>query len=238
MDVSNQLLQAILDSSDDAVITKDLSGRITGWNAGAERMYGFKVEEVLGKPISILGPPGKWLEILPILKRIQHGDRIEHYETQRRHRDGQILWVSISISPLKDDEGAIVGAVTIERDVSARRLMDRGANVALPSDADVSVIHKDLKGIVRHWSDGAAKMFGYSAEEMVDKPVTVLMPPDHRDDMSAIIERIKNNQIVHEFVTQRITKSGDAITVSIDASPLTDHGGGLIGVRSVARQLS
>ena len=113
------LLASIVESSDDAIITKTSKGIITSWNHGAETIYGFSAEEVIGKPISILVPPGYTDEVPDILERIKQGEGIHHYETVRRRKDGQIIHVSVSISPIKDKEGRIIGASTIARDITA-----------------------------------------------------------------------------------------------------------------------
>ena len=113
------LLASIVESSDDAIITKTSKGIITSWNSGAEKIYGFSAREAIGKPISILTPPNYDDEVPEILERIGQGESIRHYETVRRRKDGQIINVSVSISPVKDKQGRIVGASTIARDITA-----------------------------------------------------------------------------------------------------------------------
>jgi PAS domain S-box-containing protein len=114
-------LAAIVDSSDDAILTKTLEGEIVTWNAGAERLYGYAPEEVIGKNVSVLTPPGSNDQLAMLLERFSHGRSVEHYETVRLHKDGTPVDVSLSISPIKDAAGAIVGASSIARDVSERR---------------------------------------------------------------------------------------------------------------------
>jgi len=117
-------LAAIIESSDDAIIGKTLEGTITSWNRGAERLYGYTVKEVLGKPISMLSPPDLPDEVPQILARLQRGERIDHYETQRMHKDGTRLDVSLTISPIRDASGRIIGASKIARDITARKQME------------------------------------------------------------------------------------------------------------------
>jgi PAS domain S-box-containing protein len=114
-------LAAIVESSFDAIIAKDLDGTISSWNTGAERLYGYADSEVLGKNISLLTPPDHADEIPTILNRIKLGQQVEHYETVRRRKNGDIVDVSITVSPLHDSGGAIVGASVIARDISERR---------------------------------------------------------------------------------------------------------------------
>jgi len=114
-------LAAVVESSSDAIIAKDLTGTILSWNSGAERLYGYAPSEVVGRNIAMLAPPGNVDEIPAILHRIKIGERIERYETVRRRKDGQAVDVSITVSPIYDGKGAIVGASTIARDISERR---------------------------------------------------------------------------------------------------------------------
>ena len=113
--------EAIIGSSDDAILSKDREGIVTSWNPGAERLYGYTPDEVIGEPISILIPESRAGEELRILERILAGERVEHYETERRRKDGEIVTVSLTISPIRDPSGEITGASVIARDFSDRR---------------------------------------------------------------------------------------------------------------------
>ena len=114
-------LVAIVESSDDAIISKDLNGRIATWNKGAERLFGYAEEEVIGKPITILIPPERLQEEVDILDRIRRGERIEHFETERRRKDGSLIDISLSISPVADEAGRIIGASKIARDITEQK---------------------------------------------------------------------------------------------------------------------
>jgi len=114
-------LASIVVSSHDAIISKDMSGTITTWNDAAELLFGYTSEEVIGRPITILIPPDRQTEELSILERISRGDRIENYETVRRRKDGSSIDVSLTISPVRNAEGRIVGASKIARDITARK---------------------------------------------------------------------------------------------------------------------
>jgi len=117
-------LAAIVDSSDDAIIGKTLEGRITSWNRGAERLYGYTAADVLGQPIALLIPPDMPDELPAILERLRRGERIEHYETQRLRKDGTRREVSLTISPIRDSAGRIIGASKIARDITDRKRAD------------------------------------------------------------------------------------------------------------------
>ncbi|HKD19687.1 MAG TPA: PAS domain-containing sensor histidine kinase [Thermoanaerobaculia bacterium] len=115
---------AIVESSDDAIISKSLDGTITSWNQAAQRMFGYTAEEIVGKPISVLMPPERHDDLESILGRIRKGERVEHYETVRVAKDGHRIDVSVSVSPVKDRNGRIVGAAKIARDISKRRRLE------------------------------------------------------------------------------------------------------------------
>jgi PAS domain S-box-containing protein len=116
-----QRFAAIVQFSDDAIITKDLNGIITSWNPAAERIFGYSAEEIVGQPVLILIPPERHDEEPVILDRIRQGERIEHYETVRRRKDGTDIDISLTVSPIKDADGTVVGASKIARDISERK---------------------------------------------------------------------------------------------------------------------
>jgi PAS domain S-box-containing protein len=118
-------LAAIVESSDDAIISKDLNGIIATWNRGAERLFGYQAEEVIGRPISILMPPDRINEQPQILERIRRGEHLEHYQTIRRRKDGRLIEISLTISPIKNADGKIVGASKIVRNITRQKQAER-----------------------------------------------------------------------------------------------------------------
>jgi PAS domain S-box-containing protein len=116
-----QRFAAIIQFSEDAIISKDLNGIITPWNPGAERLFGYSAEDVIGKPVTLLIPPERQDEEPMILDQVRRGERVEHYETVRRRKDGTHIDISLTVSPIKDAEGRIVGASKIARDISERK---------------------------------------------------------------------------------------------------------------------
>ena len=119
-----QLLQAIVDSSDDAIISKDLNGIITSWNKSAERLFGYTEAEAIGQPITMLIPSDRIDEEPQILARIKAGERVDHFETVRQRKDGRLLEISVTISPVRDHTGVVVGASKIARDITERKRAD------------------------------------------------------------------------------------------------------------------
>jgi len=117
----SRLLSAIVDSSDDAIVSKDLNGTITSWNKSAERLFGYTAEEIIGKPVTLLIPPDRQDEEPQIIARLKAGERVDHFETLRRRKDGTLLDISLTISPVRDEQGQIVGASKIARDITERQ---------------------------------------------------------------------------------------------------------------------
>lgn len=118
---TTQWLAAIVESSDDAIVSKTLDGIITSWNRGAERIFGYSAGEIIGKPILVLIPPDRLNEETEIIRRIRAGEHVEHFETIRRCKDGTLIDVSLTVSPIKDANGKIVGASKISRDITEKK---------------------------------------------------------------------------------------------------------------------
>ena len=121
---AEQILRSIIGNSDDAIITKNLDGIISSWNKSAERAFGYAAEEVIGKSITILIPPNRPDEELAILSRIRSGEHMDHYETVRRRKDGSLIDISLTVAPIKNAQGKIIGASEIARDITERKRKD------------------------------------------------------------------------------------------------------------------
>lgn len=233
-------LAAIVESSDDAIISNDLNGYIQTWNPAAERIFGYKPEEIVGRHISTLAAPERLDEIPTILARIARGDRIDHYETKRKTRDGRILTVFLTISPLRDDSGVIIGASKVARDVTEQKKAEevREQLAAIVESSDDAIISKSLEGVIRSWNRGAQRLFGYTAEEMIGKHVSVLAVPERVDEIPAILSKLARGERVEHYETRRKTKDGRILTVSLSVSPIRDASGTVIGAAKVARDIS
>ena len=124
-------IAAIVESSDDAILAKNLDGIITSWNSGAERLFGYTADEVIGKPVTILIPVDRHDEEPTILARIRRGERVDHYETIRQRKDGSLVDISLTISPVRDPDGKIIGASKIARDIGERRRAEEQQHMLL-----------------------------------------------------------------------------------------------------------
>ena len=170
-DETHALLASIVENSDDAIIGKTLDGIITSWNKGAETIYEYTAKEIIGKPVSILVPPGHPDEMPKILETIRKGGKIDHYETKRITGNGKTIFVSLTISPMKDMSGKIIGASTIARDTTERRLMEEALkkSTAILNRAQI-IAHVgnlawDVKTNNINWSDEIFRIYGYKPQE-------------------------------------------------------------------------
>ena len=124
-DKASVQLAAIVESSSDAIVGKDLQGNVTSWNAGAERMFGYAAGEMLGRSITRIIPMDRQSDEEKILGRIRSGESVEHFETQRLRKDGKLIDVSVSVSPIRDAEGQVVGASKVARDITERKRAEK-----------------------------------------------------------------------------------------------------------------
>lgn len=181
-DRATGLLAAIVDSSDDAIISKDLNGIITSWNKSAERLFGYAAEEAIGRSILLLIPPDRADEERDILARIRRGERVDHFETVRRRKDGTLIDISVTISPVRDGSGKVVGASKVARDISERmRAEERERQITAESVAATAKFRAVFEqttvfagittneGTVVEANKLCLEVCGYSAEEVLGK---------------------------------------------------------------------
>ncbi|HZU31532.1 MAG TPA: PAS domain S-box protein, partial [Candidatus Angelobacter sp.] len=196
-------LASIVESSSDAIIGKTLDGIITSWNRGAEKLYGYTAGEIVGKSISLLGPPGHQDEIPGFLKQIKQGYPVRVHETIRQRKDGTLIFVSLVISPVHDRDGAVIGASSVARDITERKLAEERLNQSqaqlkgiIDSAMDAVITANEQQSIVM-FNAAAEKMFGYSADQILGHPLDRLIPTKFRP---------VHQQHVHNFGNAGVTK--------------------------------
>lgn len=233
-------LSAIVESSDDAIISKNLNGEITSWNPGARRIFGYSEEEAIGSHITMLIPKERLEEEEKIISNIKQGKRVDHIETVRIDRWGKEIPISLTVSPLKDALGNIVGASKVARDISDKRRADekQARLSAIVESSNDAIISKDLDGTIQSWNKGAEEIFGYSEEEIVGKSITMLIPEERLREELHILEKIRNGITLDHFETVRKHKTGKLIPISITVSPIKNRNGVVIGASKIARDIS
>jgi PAS domain S-box-containing protein len=186
-DAAVRRLAAIVESTADAIFSKDLDGTIRTWNRGAERLYGYTPDEAVGRSVKMLIPADRAGEFDTIMARLSRGENVEQLETERVRKDGQRIPVALTVSPVRDTGGQVVSASVIARDISERQraeeaLRDREALLrAILDTAADAIITIDHRGIIQSVNAAAERMFGYTAAEMLGQSVNLLMPSPYRE---------------------------------------------------------
>ena len=208
-------LAAIVASSDDAIIGKTLEGVITSWNAGAERLYGYSASEVIGQPIALLVPPERSDELPAILAHLRKGERLQHVETVRMRKDGQRLDVSLSIFPIKDANGRIIGAATIARDITERMQVEAYLKASL---REKEMLLKEIHHRVKNNLQVVSSLLGLQAQMIAD--------PQLRVPFEESQARIQTMALIH----QQLYRSGNSGPDQFCRIPpgLGDEGGPVI----------
>ncbi len=239
-DEKQALLASIIDSSDDAIISKNLDGVITSWNKGAQLIFGYKASEAIGKHISLIIPETRMDEEAMIIKKIKKGELLNHIETIRKTKDGIEKNVSISISPIKNFQGQIIGASKIARDISEKVVEEskQALLASIISSSDDAIVSKTLNGVITSWNKGAETIFGYTAEEAVGKHISLIIPEDRLDEETMIINKIRSGEKINHIETIRRAKDGTQKYVSITVSPVRNLQGKVIGASKIARDIS
>jgi PAS domain S-box-containing protein len=240
------LLSDIVSSSDDAIISKDLSGTIMSWNEAAERLFGYTAQEVIGQSVRLLIPPDRQGEEADILRRISQGQRINHYETVRRKKNGQLFDISLTISPLRDSEGRVFGASKIARDITEQKRTQRvlyetqeRLRVTLESIGD-GVIATDINGHVTFANSVALKLTGRTKAGVINRPlaeVFIIINETNRQPVANPIERVIREGVVVGLAnhTLLLRPDGTEIPIADSAAPIMDANEHLIGVVLVFR---
>jgi PAS domain S-box-containing protein len=235
-------LAVIMESSDDAIVAKDLNGVVTDWSTGAERLFGYTEKEMVGRSILTIIPPELQHEEPMILAKIRAGEHIEHFETQRMHKSGQRIHVSLTMAPIRDAQGRVIGASKIARNVSERRKLEaaRLFLAAIVESSDDAIVSKNLDGIITSWNASAERLLGYKAEEIIGQSVLRIIPPELHIEEPGIISRLKAGERIEHYETRRRRKDGQLIDVSLTEDPARytraqGHRSGTGGKREIRR---
>ena len=221
-------LAALVRSSHDAIVAKDLNGIITDWNESAERTFGYNAKEIIGKSILTLIPKDRQSEETEILRKIRRGELIDHYQTVRRRKDGQLIDVSLTLSPIKDAAGRVVGVSKIAREITDQKKAERrlGEQARLLDLSNEAILVRDTQDRITYWNRGAEELYGYSAEEALGKVVHRLLRTEYPQQRQRIYNDLDcNDRWSGELLHKR--KDGSKIIVmshwALDRNKLGQH---------------
>ncbi len=233
-------LARIIESSDDAIVSKDLNSTIQSWNRAAERIFGYTAEEAIGRSIRMIIPADRQDEEDAVMARIRKGESVSHFETIRVRKDGSLVPISLTVSPVHNDRGVVIGASKIARDLSDRIGAERAARrlKAVVESSDDAIITKSLDSIITSWNRAAERMFGYTAEEAIGRSIRMIIPDDRQGEEDTVLTRIHAGQSVDHFETIRLRKDGAPVTISLSVSPILDDHGKVVGASKIARDIT
>lgn len=233
-------LAAIIDLAHDAVISRDLGGTISYWNRGAETLLGYGAREVIGRSASLLIPQAFAEEEHNLLERLKRGDSICQHPAVRIHQNGSLLNVSITLLPIRDEQGRLRGLSEIIHSMTARRkhIEDRQLLAAIVDSSHDAIISKDLCGMITSWNAGAENLFKYTAQEAVGRPITMIIPADRQSEEVTILNCLKRGERIDQYETVRVAKDGRLLNISLTVSPIKDKDGTIIGASKIARDIT
>src|SRR6185437_1720006 len=240
-------LASIVESSHDAIIGVDLKGLVTAWNAAAERVFGYRPDEIVGRPVATLFPPDRRDSELQLIQRLARGETVTHYRSQRVRKDGAVLDVSLTLSPIRDAGGIIIGASKIVDDVTDELLNERRLRrleahrdylADLVESSNDAIVAGTLDGRIASWNKAAEKMFGYSAGEVVGLSLSVLSPPDRRQEAEDIFQRLMTGGEAIHYETALLRKNGTLMLTAVAASLVYTRSGEIRGASAIMRDIT
>jgi PAS domain S-box-containing protein len=215
-----RLFSAVVESSNDAIITKNLDGVITGWNRAAERLFGFTAAEAVGNRIDIIAAPDRRGEVRQMLDRVAQGEAIEHYETLRRHKDGREVQVSLGISPIRSAGGEIIGASKTARDIGESKKTQQALNQEIEERRRIFETSQDLilvtdtAGRFVQVSPSSMTILGYRPDEMIGHIAVEFIHPDDLDSTRQEMRAARHGRQMRNFETRYLHKDGQAVTLT------------------------
>ncbi len=232
-------LAAIVDSTDDAILSQDLDGTILTWNPAAERLYGYAAAEAVGRPVSMLLPAGRAGETAEVLGRLAAGERIEQFVSRHVRKTGATVDVALTVSAIRNTDGVVVGTATIAHDVRAENEAAARAQqlAAIVDSTDDAIFSRTTAGVITSWNAGAEALFGYTADEVIGRPLQGLLAGDD-PELAEIGERLNRGERLEPIELAMRTKDGSEVIVSSSAAPIKDITGRVTGVSAVVRDVT
>lgn len=244
---SEEKLSQIVALMPAAVYACDGEGKITFYNRRAAELWGREPDpqsegcrfgaftRLYLRNGELLGP-----EATPMALAVRDGKSFRDVEAIAERPDGTSFTISMSIDAIRDESGNSIGAINVLQDITERRQVETAIRqlASIVESSDDAIISKDLEGVIVSWNHGAERLFGYKPEEVIGKPITILIPPQRNDEEPGILERIRRGEPMRHYETIRQRKDGTLIDVSLSVSPIKDRVGRVIGVSKIARDIT
>ncbi len=242
---SKEWLATTVHSIGDAVIATDREGHITLMNPVAQKLTGWPEQQALGAPLeavfnNINEDSRKRLQN-PVEKVLATGQVVGlANHTVLVAKDGLEWPLDDSGAPIRDAQGNIIGVVLVFREVTERRRAEEALHrlSAIVESSDDAIIGKNLEGVITSWNSGAEKLYGYTTAEVLGRPVSLLVPDNHRDEMPEILQRLSRGEHIEHFESIRKRKDGKLVNISLNVSPIHDHAGKVVGASTIARDIT
>ena len=238
---SEQRLRAVFTQAAAGIAVTNLNGRFVDANRRFCDILGYSLDELREHTFLELTHPDDRAATQAEVRRLLDG-QVSNYALEKRYvrKDGTPVWSAATVTLLKNDSGEANQFIGIIDDITERRLGDelRARLAAVVESSDDAIITKTLDGIIMTWNPGAERIFGYTAQEVIGRPVTLLIPPSQVDEEPAILERLRRGERIDHYETIRKTKSGALLNVSLSVSPLKDSSGRIIGASKIARNIT
>jgi diguanylate cyclase (GGDEF)-like protein/PAS domain S-box-containing protein len=233
-------LEPLLEVAQDAILTSTPEGIIASWNRGAEALYGYTAAEVAGKPVSMLAPARHQHTLQRISGQLLRGENVGPIDGVALTKSGAHIHVSMSACPILNAEGTITGCAATMRDITPR-IEAQEARALLSSivdSAEDAIFGAAPDGAILSWNRGAQAMYGYSADEILGKPLSVLTPAGHIPQVSQALEMVNRGETLRQWESVALKRDGSHVEVSLNLSPVRNGGGNVVGLSAVARDIS
>ncbi|MGB8985129.1 MAG: PAS domain S-box protein [Candidatus Sulfotelmatobacter sp.] len=238
---SEQLYRSTFELAALGVAQVSPGGRFLRVNDKLAEITGYSKDELLKMTFQDITHPEDVGQDVSQGEQVKSG-ALDTFSMEKRYvrKDGSIIWVNLTVSGARDEGGQFKHFISVAEDISARREGEeaRYRLAAIVESSEDAIVSKDLNGIIASWNAGAQRIFGFSPEEAVGKPITIIIPPELRDEEKQIIKRLRNGERIEHFETVRVTKSGERLNISLTVSPVRDSRGRIIGASKIARDVT
>ncbi len=220
------------------------SGDILFYNRRAVELWGREPapEDRFSGAYRLLGPDGSFLpsDEMPVARALANGKAVQREDIIIERRDGSTVTTMVDVALLRNNAGRIAGAIVTLQDITEQRRSEEAQALlaAIVRSSDDAIVTKTLDGIITSWNGSAETLFGYSAEEAIGKPITIIIPVERHDEENMILSRLRRGERIEHFETVRMTKEGRLLDISLTVSPVRDSKGKIIGASKIARDIT